>query len=151
MRHYLRLLAIAVCAVSAAACDEDLSSLTGPTPDLEATFSSIQANIFEASDSSNRVACVTCHTNVGRIPPGNLVLLHDVAYDQLVNRLSSQQTGTPIVAPNAPDNSYLLDKLVATPRTPIVGLRMPRNSPAFLTEGQILVIRRWIELGALRN
>jgi len=151
MRHYLRLLAIAVLAASSNACDEDLSSLTGPTPNLEPTFASIQATIFEASDPSNRVPCVNCHTNVGRLPAANLNLLRDFAYDQLVNRASVERPGTLRVAPGNPDTSYLIDKLAATPRTPIVGLRMPLNSPAYLTDGQIQVIRRWIETGAQRN
>lgn len=149
MRHYLRILTVVALAAGAAACDEDLSSLTGPTPNLEPTFSSIQANILENSDSSNRVACINCHTNVGRTPAGNLNLLHDVAYDQLVNRASGQRTNLAIVQPNDPENSYLVHKLEGRPS--ILNLRMPRNSPAFLTDGQILVIKRWIEIGAPRN
>lgn len=151
MRHYLRILAIAAFAAAAAACDEDLSSLTGPTPNLEPKFSSIQANIFEAGDSSGRPACTNCHTNVGRTPAGNLNLLRDVAYDQLVNRASVQRAGASLVAPNNPTASYLMDKLLATPNAPIVGLRMPRGTTSFLTDGQILVIKRWIETGAARN
>jgi hypothetical protein len=34
-----------------AACDEALSSLTGPTPNLEPTLSSIQREIFDTTDS----------------------------------------------------------------------------------------------------
>jgi hypothetical protein len=149
MRHYIRFLAIAALAAGAAACDENLSTLTGPTPNLEPTFSSIQANIFENSDSSNRVACTNCHTNVGRTPAGNLNLLRDFAYDQLVNRASIQRTNLMLVAPNDPENSYLVHKLDGRPS--ILNLRMPRNSPAFLTDGQILVINRWIATGAPRN
>ncbi len=148
MRYHIRILAIAAIAAAATACDEKLSTLTGPTPNLEPTFSSIQANIFENSDSSNRVACVNCHTNVGRVPAGNLILLHDVAYDQLVNRASGQRN-LMIVSPNNPEDSYLVHKLEGRPS--ILNLRMPRNSPAFLTDGQILVIKRWIETGAARN
>jgi hypothetical protein len=33
-------------------------------------------------------------------------------------------------------------------RTGIIGVRMPRRNGPFLTEGQMLVIKRWIELGA---
>jgi hypothetical protein len=50
------------------------------------------------------------------------------------------------VVPNDPDNSYLLAKLEG--RLDIVGQRMPRTSGPFLTDGQISIIRRWIELGA---
>src|SRR4030095_9035706 len=42
-------------------CDESLSDLTGPTPNLEPTFSSIQQNIFSSGDSAGRPACTNCH------------------------------------------------------------------------------------------
>lgn len=150
MRHYIRILALVMVAGGAAACDEKLSSLTGPTPNLEPTFASIQSNIFEAGDSSGRPACINCHTNVGRTPAGGLILLHDLAYDQLT-RASAQRPSQMIVARNNSAASYLIEKLVAVPSAPIVGVRMPRGSTSFLTDGQILVIRRWIDTGAARN
>jgi hypothetical protein len=149
MRHYIRLLTITALAAGAGACDEKLSNIAGPTPNLEPTFSSIQANIFEATDSAGRTACVNCHTNVGRNPPAQLNLLHDVAYDQLVNRASTQQGNLTRVAPNSPDTSYLVRKLEGT--AGINGVRMPQNGPPYLTQGQIDIIRRWIEIGAPRN
>ena len=51
--------------------------------------------------------------------------------------------------PGDPDNSYLVKKLEGA--SDIVGLRMPRNNGPFLTEGQMLVIRRWISEGAANN
>lgn len=156
MRSLLRILAIAALAAGVTACDESAddfnwTSLSGPTPNLEPRFLSIQQNIFEAPDSSGRVACTNCHTNVGRAPAGNLNLLRDFAYDQLVNRSSGQRAGTPLVAPNNSAGSYLIEKLVAVPTAPIVGRRMPIGGPPFLTDGQILVIKRWIDTGAARN
>jgi Planctomycete cytochrome C len=148
MRHYIRILAIAALAAGAVGCDENLSSLAGPTPNLEPTFASIQANILESTDSAGRIACTNCHTNVGRNPSANLNLSHDTAYDQLVNRVSGQQPGLVLVKPGDPNNSYLIHKIEGRPT--ITNLRMPRNSPAFLTDGQILVIKRWIEIGAPR-
>jgi len=50
------------------------------------------------------------------------------------------------VAPGDPENSYMIHKLDGRPG--IVGQRMPRGTGPFLSDGQILVIRRWIELGA---
>ena len=44
-----------------------------------------------------------------------------------------------------PENSYLIHKLEG--RSGIVGARMPLLGP-YLTDGQIVVIRRWIETGA---
>jgi hypothetical protein len=148
MRHYIRILTVAALAAGATACDEKLSNIAGPTPNLEPTFSSIQANIFEAADSSGRPACVSCHTNVGRNPAGQLVLLHDAAYDQLVNRASVQQSNLSRVAPSNPDASYIVRKLEGTPG--INGVRMPQNGP-YLAQGQIDIIRRWIAIGAPRN
>jgi hypothetical protein len=136
-----------VCLV-ASACDEKLSDVTGPTPSLEPSFASINSEIFGDTDSSGRTACVTCHTNVGRAPAGNLSMAGD-AFSSLVNVPSRQQAGAIIVIPGDPENSYLIKKLKGTPG--ISGLRMPRNGPPFLTDGQILVIERWIQQGARNN
>ena len=59
---YAVLLALALGTVG---CDEALSDLTGPTPDLEPTFSSIQQQIFSNGDSSGRPACTNCHNAIG--------------------------------------------------------------------------------------
>ena len=53
-----------------------------------------------------------------------------------------------IVKPGDPESSYLIHKMEG--RTGIVGREMPFNGPPFLTEGQIRVVKRWIELGAPR-
>jgi hypothetical protein len=131
------------------ACDEKLSTLAGPTPDLEPTFASIQKDIFETTDTAGRTSCVTCHTNVGRNPAGGLNLLHDLAYDQLVDVNATQVPTLKRVKPGDPDGSYILHKIEGRPG--IVGRRMPFNGPPYLTDGQILIMRRWIELGAPRN
>ena len=44
--------------------------------------------------------------------------------------------------------SILVQKIGSAPP---FGQRMPRNGPPYLTDGQILVIKRWIENGAPRN
>jgi hypothetical protein len=141
------LLALAL-AMSAVACDEKLSTLAGPTPDLEPTFASIQRDVFETTDAAGRTSCVTCHTDVGRAPAGGLNLTHDVAYDQIVNVTSVQVQSLKYVSPGNPDGSYLLQKVMGTA---VVGRRMPFNGPPYLTDGQILILKRWIELGAPRN
>lgn len=142
------LIALAL-AVGAAGCDENLRTLAGPTPDLEPTFTSIQRNIFEAPDSAGRPACTNCHTNVGRNPAGGLNLLNSVAYDQLVNVSSTQQPALRRVQPGNPEASYIIHKVDG--RSGITGRRMPIGGPPFLTDGQLLILRRWIELGAPRN
>jgi hypothetical protein len=133
-------------ALATSGCDEKLSSLTGPSPDLKPTFTSISKEIFETTDSACRQSCISCHTNVGRTPAGGLNLLSGVAYGALVGVSSAQKPGETLVVAGNPDNSYLVKKLEGD--ASITGKRMPRNGPPFLTSGQMLVIRRWIELGA---
>jgi hypothetical protein len=138
---------VLVVALGGVGCDEALSDLTGPTPDLEPTFSSIQQQIFSSGDSSGRPACTTCHNAVGSRFNG-LDLSAAVSYNNLVNVASRQRPSAVRVVPEDPDSSYLIHKLEGGPN--IGGVRMPLNGP-YLTEGQILVIRRWIEIGAPNN
>ncbi|MEO8258116.1 MAG: hypothetical protein ABI868_12290 [Acidobacteriota bacterium] len=136
-------------AAGVTACDEQLAPIAGPTPNLEPTFASIQREIFETTDSAGRVACTGCHTSVGRIPAGGLTLTHDAAYDNLVGVPSRLKTGATRVIAGDPENSYIIQKLEG--RSDIVGLRMPFSGQPFLGAGQILILKRWIELGAPRN
>ena len=149
MRRSRQLFLALTLAFGAAACDEQLSSIAGPTPDLEPTFASIQANIFELTDSAGRNSCVSCHTTVGRNPAGGLNLLRDVAYDQLINVSAIQVPSLKRVTPGDPQASYVVHKIEG--RAGIVGTRMPRNGPPYMTDGQVLILKRWIELGAPRN
>ena len=144
-----RICLVALLGATAAACDEKLSTLAGPTPNLEPTFASVQREIFEAVDSAGRAACVTCHTSTGRNPSGGLNLNHDVAYDQLVNVAARAKAGAIRVIPGDADNSYMVQKLEGRPG--IVGERMPRTGGPYLTEGQMTIIKRWIATGANNN
>lgn len=149
MRRWLMTIGLLAAAFVGFACDESLSKLAGPTPNLEPTFASIQANIFEATDSAGRLACIGCHTNIGRpTPAGGLNLLHALAYDQIVNVSSVQRPGVMRVRPGDPDGSYLVQKVEG--HAGISGRRMP-FTPPYLTNGQIIILRRWIEIGAPRN
>jgi hypothetical protein len=148
MRRFL-LPGMCALAIASGGCDEKLSSITGPTPNLTPTLSSIQREIFSSSDSSGRLACIGCHTDSGRAPASNLVLLDGRSYGQLVGRAGTGKAGTTLVIPGDPDNSYIVHKLEG--QSDIVGLRMPRNNGPFLTEGQMSVIRRWITEGAQNN
>ncbi len=131
------------------ACDEQLAPIAGPTPNLEPTFASIQREIFETTDSAGRVACTGCHTSSGRVPAGGLNLTRDVAYDNLVNVRSVLKPSAIRIVPGDPENSYTVQKLEGRPG--IVGLRMPFSGQPFLAEGQMLILKRWIEIGAPRN
>jgi hypothetical protein len=131
----------------AAACDEKLSDLAGPSPNLQPTFSIIQRDILEAADASGRAACTNCHTDAGgRNPSGGLNLRHEVAYAALVGVASRGKTGAVRVIPGDPDNSYVIQKLEG--QSGIVGERMPRTGGPYLTEGQMTIIKRWIATGA---
>lgn len=144
-----RLLGLGLAAVvftGTAACDEDLSTLAGPTPNLEPTFSSIQREIFDTTDSSGRLACINCHNPAGRAFTAGLDLTSPGSYARLVGVSSVQRPGVLRVTPGNPDSSYMIHKMEGTPG--IVGTRMPRGTGPFLTDGQMQIIRRWIELGA---
>jgi hypothetical protein len=73
-------------------------------------------------------------------------LRHDLAYATLVGIASRGKAGAIRVIPGDPDSSYIVQKLEGTPG--IVGERMPRTGGPYLTEGQISIIKRWIETGA---
>ncbi len=133
-------------ALTSVACDERLSDIAGPTPNLQPTLSTIQREIFSASDSSGRLACTQCHTNVGRTPSSGLLLVDGQSFQSLVGQASRGKAGAVFVVPGDPDNSYLIQKLEGS--STIAGARMPRNAGPFLTAGQISIIRRWIQLGA---
>jgi hypothetical protein len=138
-----------VAALASISCDEKLADFTGPTPDLHPTFSSIQRDIFSAPDSSGRPACSGCHiVRGGRPPSGGMNLVGDAAYANLVNAPSRDKPGAIRVIPGDPEHSYIIHKIEG--RTDIAGVRMPQGGP-YLTDGQIAVIKRWIELGAPNN
>jgi hypothetical protein len=141
---------ILAAAMASISCDEPLSRIAGPTPNLEPTLSSIEREIFNATDSSGRRACTNCHSDAGgRVPPTGMVLLPGRSFDSIVNVAVRGKPGAIRVIPGDPENSYLVHKLEG--RSGTAGLRMPIGGPPFLTDGQILIIKRWIELGARRD
>ena len=123
------------------ACDEKLSDLAGPTPNLQPTLSSIQSEILSQK-------CIGCHTGNGRFLPGIMNLTEGNSYANLVGVTSIEKPALQRVNPGDPENSYIIHKLEG--RAGISGVRMPLNGTP-LTDGQILVIKRWIELGAPNN
>jgi len=147
MASLLRAIGVLATALILASCDEPLRDLAGPSPDLEPTIDSIQRNIFQLTDEAGRNACVNCHTSVGRVPPMGLDLTAD-AHAALVNVPSRERPELMRVKPGDPENSYLIHKMEG--RASIVGSRMPFNGPPYLTEGQIAIVKRWIETGAPR-
>jgi len=127
-------------AMMAARCSSSSPTTPTPTPPSGPTFSQqIQAQILTP-------ACVSCHTDEGRNPSGGLNLKSGSAYAALVGVASTGKPGAIRVIAGNPSGSYLVQKLEGAPD--IVGLRMPRNGPPYLTDGQVQIIRRWILLGA---
>lgn len=151
MRRAAMCVATVWLALTGLGCDEALSSITGPTPNLEPTFSSIQREIFQSRDSSGRSACTSCHVPGERgVRIGSLDLSPAVAYRSLVNVPARRNPRVILVVPGDPENSYLIHKLEGR-LGPGDRSRMPEDGPPFLTGGQMLVIRRWIQLGAQNN
>lgn len=146
MRRSTTICALLFTAAVTYGCDEKLSDITGPTPDLEVSFTSVQQQIFNSTDAAGRQACVTCHTDQGRTPAGGLNLREGTAYGTIVGVASRGKAGATLVVPGDPDGSYLVQKLEGAPG--IVGERMPRTGGPYLTSGQLLVLRRWIQQGA---
>ena len=124
MHH--RVLATGVFALSIGilACDEPLSDLTGPTPLLEPTFSSIQEQIFENGDSSGRVACIQCHNATGQLFAGRLNLEHTVAYAQLVDVAARNKPSAIRVVPGRAGQ-----QLSGSQACRRAGYRRPANAP----------------------
>jgi hypothetical protein len=107
----------------------------GGGPALEATFASIQEQIFTP-------ICTACH--IGATAPLGLRLDAANSYGLLVGVPSAQEPSLQRVQPGNPDNSYLIRKLEGTAST---GGRMPLDGTP-LSQANIDVVRQWITDGA---
>lgn len=110
-----------------------------PTPSpVVATISDLQSQIFTPK-------CASCHG--GASPRQNLRLDSTTnSYNDLVNVNSVEVAGRLRVAPNLPDQSYLVEKVSSN--TPSVGSRMPAGGNPPLSNTEINMIRGWIANGA---
>lgn len=142
----LALVASIAATLTAGACGGSSNSPTSPsTPpstgggggSTAVTFSTLQTQIF-----SQR--CVGCHG--GGSPSAGMNLEAGNAYESLVNKASSEKAGAIRVVPGNAEASYLVQKLRGDPG--IVGLRMPRNGPPYLSDDQISLVIQWINAGA---
>ena len=109
-----------------------------PPPPFGANFSEIQDNVFTPT-----CATAGCHSGAGA--PQGLRLDDANSYGLLVGVASSEVNTILRVAPNDPDNSYLIQKLEGTAS---VGAQMPLGG-APLDQSVIDVIRQWITDGAI--
>jgi mono/diheme cytochrome c family protein len=146
MRAYVFRVRFGMVAVAAAmmvaGCGKDSPTTPTPTPTGPTFSQQIQAQILTP-------ACVACHTDEGRTPAGGLNMKPGSAHASLVGVSSTGKAGATRVIAGNPSGSYLVQKLEGA--SDIVGLRMPRNGPPFLTAEQIALIRLWIQNGAPNN
>ena len=127
--------------IAAGACGSSPAAPSTPA-NTAPTLAQIQTQIFDPG-------CVSCHTDVGRNPSGGLNLRSGSAFSGMVGVASLQQPGAVRVIAGNANGSYLIQKLEGA--AGIVGVRMPRNGPPFLTDAQVKFIRDWITAGALNN
>lgn len=94
--------------------------------------------------------CAGCHSRGGSADLSGieLTLTEDVAYEELVHQQSVQRRELAFIV--AGDAGSSLFYLKVSSDDPPVGVRMPRFAPPLLA-GEIDLIRRWIEQGALNN
>jgi len=130
--------------VAAAGCSSSNSSPSAPSTPTVSFATQIQAQILNP-------ACTACHTDDGRTPSSNLNLKSGVPISNLVNVACVCPGHATVmrVIPGNPSGSYMIQKLEGA--ADIVGLRMPRNGPPYLTTDQVALIRQWIQNGAPNN
>jgi hypothetical protein len=121
---------------TASGISDTLNLAVVPAPGLQATLSSIQANIFTPK-------CVNagCHPGGG----GPMSLMNGVSFGTLVNVNSAY--GRPRVAPGNANNSALYLKVIGNINT---GSRMPLGG-APLSQTETDSIAAWINRGAQNN
>ena len=148
----LRLLTIALGLagiIAVVACGSSSNgSPASPTPSTGSGNSGSTGASFATIESTIIVPrCTGCHG--GASPSAGMSLEASAAYSNLVNVTSGEKSGAVRVIPGDPNNSYLVQKLRGDPG--IVGLRMPRNGPPYLTDDQINLVIQWIVEGAKNN
>ena len=107
-----------------------------------APFSELQSRLFKPDCAST-----LCHT--GNPPTHAPLSLDDgLSYEGMVNRPASQAPSILLVAPGAPEQSYLMLKLLGTVGSSgTVSTRMPLNQPSVDT-ARLEAVRSWILRGA---
>ena len=94
---------------------------------------------------SSRCAITACHS--GAAPQGGLDLTVAAGYAELVNVPSSAQPAVDRIEPGDVTTSYVYRKVTA--EASITGTVMPPPPLAPLSSGEIALIRKWIEDGAI--
>jgi len=99
--------------------------------------------------TNTTTGCISgaCHDSM--VPQQGLELTAAKAYADIVNVTASECASEKLIAPGAPDQSYLITKLVGS-GTCYTGSRMPKTEPA-LSAAQIQLFRDWTANGAPNN
>ncbi len=113
---------------------------TGSTPESSDIFTRIQDEVLTPQ-------CATSGCHNGTSSPLGLNLDDGKSYRKLVQVESSQADGLMLVEPNNADGSYLVHKIEGTQTG---GLQMPLYKPP-LSADQMLLVRQWIDEGALNE
>lgn len=128
------------------ACGSSGSSDNGDNggSSLQATLSSIQANIFTPT-------CATSGCHSSTTAQEGLSLADGEAFDNLVDVFSTQAPSLTRVETGDANSSYLINKLEGTQSSVGgSGVQMPKEG-TLLTSAQIDKIKEWINNGALDN
>ncbi|HEY6562825.1 MAG TPA: hypothetical protein VI072_36425 [Polyangiaceae bacterium] len=124
------------------ASDAALAEAGAPERTYAPTFSAVWSEVLYAS-------CGASYCHAGD-QTGLMLMAADQAYDDLVGALprgvDCKDSGLTLVEPRHPESSLIYLKLVAPP----CGALMPRLIGR-LPERDIAQVRRWIELGALKD
>ena len=118
---------------------------------LVVAMSPAAASADEASFKQDVLPIVKRHCLMCHLPGAESggLSLHPDAWASVVG-IASHESSLKLVEPGAPDRSYLYLKLVnAQESAGGGGLQMPPAQP--LADGQLAVIRRWIEQGAKQD
>lgn len=141
------------CLVSWVSCRGDGVGLTesGDMPTSSLSFAGQIQPIFDTN-------CIQCHIpggigfdGTGGAQNNGLDLTRGNSHGKLVNKLTFEAPDVAPrwrVLPNEPDSSYIIQKV--TSDSPKSGNRMPLGGPP-LSQGEIQLIRDWIEEGAPNN
>jgi hypothetical protein len=124
-------------------------------PTLQASYSSIDANLFRVSCGTSGSKAVNCHSMEGAASASFLDLTGD-PYPRLVNRTAVNPLGDAknlvLVAPGDPDHSFLVQKLrLTTALEPHLGSGMPADAPGSICQMAVEAVAQWIRDGAPRN
>jgi hypothetical protein len=124
-------------------------------PALQASYASIDANLFRVSCGTTGSKAVNCHSTEGAASASFLDLTGD-AYPRLVNRPAVNPLGDAkdlvLVIPADPDDSFLVRKLrLTTALDPHLGSGMPADAPGSICQTAVDAVAEWIRAGAGRN